>query len=569
MKQIILLMVAFCVAGVINTNAQVVAPMITAKYKQSAPYNSSCPNGTATGCGPLAIAQILNMYKMPSHGYGKISYESGKDHKYHINVDFSKINFDWDNILDEYKDGAYTDAQAKAVADLMYACGAAMHATYGTLTDVKSYTRILYGLQHYLHFCVDSRYLFRKFYSTAEWIEMLDKQLRDGHPVLYRGTWFFNDSSAGHMFVIDGIDTQGAYHINFGNGGSGDKFADINVINLSGTHSGGRGVCYNASQAMMINCYPTPDYEDYPLQRCILDEPIILNNDITINNVTVSLGETFTLSCKLSNYGEKKGSIQYNNDWALVKDGTFIDFVGQETLKNGDTVHINVMLPENLQDGTYKLELYSKSDLEPEWAKVWVCAPTNVEVSVTNGKAVVTIPENHRLDPMLYLDEDIKEVDNDFAKFVPGRSFALPINNPTTNNFENNIKLDIVADGSLYSYEAKVPVFSQTNTELHILVPQAKVDLEGKNITSVTASYYYDLEKRYVEITTTIPSSIETFTNVSGSSTADIYIYSMNGIVVKKIRAQDVNSQYGAVLKDLPHGIYIVKEGNKTRKIVI
>lgn len=105
-----------------------------------------------------------------------------------------------------------------------------------------------------------------------------------------------------------------------------------------------------------------------------------------------------------------------------------------------------------------------------------------------------------------------------------------------------------------YKLKIKTPTFSKENV--------------GGTIAD-NHSYYYDLEKRYVEITTTIPSSIETFTNVSGSSTADIYIYSMNGIVVKKVRAQDVNSQYGAVLKDLPHGIYIIKEGSKTRKIVI
>lgn len=570
MKRMKLLTVLLCSICTISVDAQTVDPMVRAKYHQSAPYNNSCPDGTVTGCGPLAIAQILNMYKLPAHGYGMVSYTSGG---YNITANLGNMTFDWDNILDEYRSGAYSDTQAKAVADLIYACGAAMYATYGTSTSIGNYARMLYGLQHYLHFSVESRYLRRTFYSTAEWIEMLNSQLRGGHPVFYRGTWFFNNSRSDHMFVIDGIDSHGAYHVNFGHGGSGDKFADINVINQSGTHPGGRGVCYNASQAMVINCYPTPDYEDYPLQRCVSEEYIILNNDMTVNNATVSLGETFTLSCRLRNYSAEKATINYG--WALVKDGRFIDIVGQRTygLSAGNqfaaTRHLNVSLPRNLSDGIYKLELYSKSDLEPEWAKVWACAPTDVDVSVNNGSAVITVPDNHQLDPMLYLDEKIKEVDNEFANTVSGRSFALAINNPSINNFENVLRLEIVADNRQYSYETTLPVFSQTSTEFHILVPQEMVDLQGKNITSVKASYYYDLEKRYVEMSTTIPSSIETLTTVSGSSPADIYIYSVDGIFVRKVKSHEINGLYSSLLEELPHGIYIVKEGKKTRKIVL
>lgn len=563
-------MTLLCVIGVSNTNAQTVAPMIKAKYSQCAPYNNSCPDGTVAGCGPVAIAQIMTLYKIPAHGYGVLSYKSGG---YNITADFGNTAFGWNDILDNYKNGTYSDTQAKAVADLIYACGAAMHATYGTSTSIGNYAQMLYGLQHHLHFSVDSRYLRRKFYSTAEWIEILNRQLRDGHPVFYRGTWFFNDTRSDHMFVVDGIDEEGAYHVNFGHGGSGDKFADINVINQSGTYPGGRGVCYNASQAMVINCYPTPDYEAYPLQRCVSEEYIILNNDMTINTTTVSLGETFTLSCKLRNYSAEKANVNYG--WALVKDGNFIDIVGLRTYGLGagnqfsDTRHLNVSLPHDLSDGTYKLELYSKSDIEPKWNKIWACAPTDVDVSVNNGRAVITVPDNHQLDPMLYLDEDIKEVDNEFAKTVPGRSFALVINNPSINNFENILRLDIVADGGQYSYETTVPVFSQTSTEFHFLIPQEKVDLQEKEITSITASYYYDWEKRYVEMTTTTPSSIETLTTVSAQSSTDIYIYSVNGVLVRKVRSQDVNGQYGAILEELPHGIYIVKEGNRTRNIAL
>lgn len=554
-------------AGAISTKALSVEPMVTAKYNQNAPYNNSCPDGTVAGCGPVAIAQILSMYKEPAHGYGYTMYTNG-DHT--IEMDFSSMVFDWDNMLDEYRSGAYSGSQAKAVADLIYACGAAMYANYGTSTSITNYARMLYGLQHYLHLSVDSRYLRRKFYSTAEWIEMLNKQLREGHPVFYRGTWFFNDSRSDHMFVIDGINEQEEYHVNFGHGGNHDKYAGINVINQSGTYPGGRGVCYNASQAMVVNCYPTPDYYDYPLQRCVSEETIILNNDLTINSVTVNLGETFTLSCRLRNYCAEKATVNYG--WALIKDGNFVDVFGQRTygLRAGnqfaETRHLNVTLPQNLADGVYKLSLYSKSDIEPEWTNVWACAPTDADVYVSNGKATITIPDNHRLDPQLYLDKDIIEVYNEFSNTVPGRSFSLVINNPSINNFENILRLSIIADNQVYTYETTLPVYSQTSTDFHILVPQEKADLQGKEITSITASYYYDIEERYIEMTTTEHSSIEKM-EMSETVSADIFIYNINGVLIKKIGSHEINNSYNSVLDMLPRGIYVIKEGNRTRKI--
>lgn len=47
----------------IAVSAQEVAPMLATKYSQTAPYNNSCPNNSAAGCGPVAIAQILTKLK--------------------------------------------------------------------------------------------------------------------------------------------------------------------------------------------------------------------------------------------------------------------------------------------------------------------------------------------------------------------------------------------------------------------------------------------------------------------------------------------------------------------------
>lgn len=547
--------------------AQEVPPMLSAKYNQGHPYNKSCPDLSPTGCGPTAIAEILSMYRQPAHGYGEAMYILDFDTVY---VDMEVIKFDWANILDSYVDGDYTEKQAKSVADLMYACGAAMRVTYGASTSVTNYAWMLWGMQHYLHISPESRYLHRKNYSTAEWIEMLNGQLRDGHPVFYRGTWFFGKERSDHMFAVDGLDESGNYHVNFGHGGKDDKFCNINVINQTGTYPGGKGVCYNASQVMVVNCFPTPDFTGYPMQSSVSEEAIILNGDVNLEQVDVALGETITLSCRLRNLSVEKSSITFG--WGLVRDGELLDVLGQGrySLSPGYTFkeasHRTVKLPKGLADGDYKLILYSKSNIEEEWAEVWRDAATEADVHVHSGIATMTIPPNHRLNPCLFLAEPIQEVENEYSATTPGRTFAMTVNNNTVNNFEQKVRFEITAGGSEYVYETVLPVYSQTSTPFRILVPSSAIDIGNCEVTSVKAFYYYDIEDRYIEMTTEEPNGFKDceMGNVSG----DVYIYDISGVLLKMIKADEVSTLYSDFLSGLSHGIYVVKEGSRTRKIM-
>lgn len=565
MKKKFLLILSLSVITMNMVAQQTVEPLVKAKYAQTTPFNDACPNGYAAGCGPVALAQILNYYKKPLHGYGSVTYtcsSSGVE----ISKDFSETNFDWDYILDAYTSGSYTTEQAKAVSELVYACGAAVYADYNTSTGTNNYAKMIYGMQHYLHFSPQSRYLKRKFYSTAEWIEMLNSELHAGHPVFYRGDWLFKGSKTGHMFVVDGLSADSLYHVNFGHGGSGDKYVDINVINQSGNYAGGRGVCYNASQAMVVSCYPTPD-ENYVEQACILDEPLTLNGDNTISQVVVDADETFNLGCVLRNCAGQSTKVYYH--WVLEQDGKQIKEYQQGSYglsagyKFSGEKQTTISIPEGLTDGTYQLKLYTKSDLQTDWQEVWANAPTNVEVQVTNGSSTITIPNNHEGNPCLYLRETIKEVDTEFASSVPGRSFLLALTNNTINNFEGVIRLEVVADGVTYSYDATIPVYSQSKTDFHISIPQSSVDLSGKTITSIKASYLYD--GQYYELGMVEPTSISQITQ---SDASDIYIYTLHGILVKRLSSGEVSSEYQQILEQLPNGIYIIKEGTRSRKFM-
>lgn len=182
------------------------------------------------------------------------------------------------------------------------------------------------------------------------------------------------------------------------------------------------------------------------------------------------------------------------------------------------------------------------------------------------GKATITAPDNHLGDPRLYLKENIKEVNNIFEKTVPGRTFELQVANETTNNFENLIKLEIVADGKEYIYEVTQPIYSQSEPVLHVFIPTSKANLRGKEISSIRSYYYHAIEGRYIEMGetyTSIPDARE-----SGGNDADVLIYNTNGMLVKHIKANEVANSYCGYLNALPRGVYLIKEGKIIRKVI-
>ncbi|TGY76498.1 C10 family peptidase [Lepagella muris] len=567
-RHIIIPLAVAAISG-FGSMAQGIPPMLTSEYDQSYPYDKKCPYNSAAGCGAVAIAQILRYYGMPSHGYGEMSYYSTylMDS---VKVNFEEMKFDWDLLSDRYEEGDFSDASADAVASVVFASGAAMYSNYGSSTSVGNYAKMMYGLQHYLHISPDSRYLQRKYYTTAEWLEMLNGNLSEGHPVFYRGSWKFKGGNVGHMFVIDGRDDDGNYHVNFGHGGRQDKYVDIETINQTGLYPGGRGICYNCEQAMVINCYPTPDHAGYPLQVCMSDESVILNRDKTLQDIEVSLGEDFKLSCRLRNVSHDKTRISFG--WWLMKDGDPVTQLSNNsyTLRAGYTftepVHIRMHLPSELADGSYELRLYSKSPLAPDWREVWENAPSVVSVLVENGFCRITVPDHHSGDPNLMLADSIEELESDYNKQNRDHIYRVHIVNGTTNNFEDIVRIEVSTDQGDMKYDTVLPIYSQTDTEFHINVPDHIFDLEGKTVQALRA-YYYDKDSdAFHEITKDghLAASL-----LLTDDTAAVRVYSMNGVLMYESSGSCVSEEYGQFLRTLPKGIYIVKEGKKVRKIAI
>lgn len=247
-----------------------VAPLLgNIQWNQMIPYNNMCPmynstNRSVTGCVATAMAQVMMYYQYPKTLQTDIpAYVSRTNH-----LSIPQINkgesYDWDNMLPQYASYEplnYTDAQAAAVAKLMYHCGAACEMDYGSSSGANVTPAILST-----YFGYDSdlmQDLNRDVFTLAEWSQIMDKELSARRPILYSG----RSSDGGHEFVCDGTDGNGLYHINWGWGGYQDGYFDVTILNpdKGGAGSGSAPDGYNQYCSMIIGITPDNGKVDEPL----------------------------------------------------------------------------------------------------------------------------------------------------------------------------------------------------------------------------------------------------------------------------------------------------------------
>lgn len=202
----------------------------TARWSQTPPYNNHCPiDGDArslTGCTQTAMAIIMYHNRWPERAYGITEAYTTMGG---LEVQARDINhtYDWDNMLETYVEGEYNDAQAEAVAVLMADLGHAFKAEY-TAIDTGAFPDV-WALYENFGYSPTSSMTMRKDYSDAYWKELLRSEIEANRPMFYAG---YTSEGAGHAFVLDGVDANDYFHVNWGWGGVYDGFFTIDNLLL-------------------------------------------------------------------------------------------------------------------------------------------------------------------------------------------------------------------------------------------------------------------------------------------------------------------------------------------------
>ncbi len=270
-----------------------IAPLVTAKWNQTSPYNDLCPekNGEKcpSGCVATAMAQIMYCHKWPLNGTGSNAYTWNGET---LSADFSGSTYAWDSMTDTYNDQS-SDASKAAVARLMYDVGVSVKMEYDPDGSGAPSALIPTAMAGYFSYDKNIKYLQRSYYSVAEWNEIVYRELAASRPVYYSG--YTEGDASGHAFVCDGY-RDGYFHINWGWGGLSNGYFLLSALDPGEQGVGGSSSGYNSSQDIVINIRKAR--EDTHV------EPLYYNNgDFSAGQTAFSFSGTASFGGKFINSG--------------------------------------------------------------------------------------------------------------------------------------------------------------------------------------------------------------------------------------------------------------------------
>ncbi len=432
----------------LRSDRAAIEPMVKTLWNQDSPYNDLCPiiNGdrSVTGCLATAMAQVMKYHNYPPVGRGTNRYKVGNTT---VKLDFSTVNFDWDNMLDSYTSSS-TEAQKTAVAQLMFACGVSVNMNYSPEASGASDYVVSEAMVKYFDYDEGVHFCGRDYYGLAEWEGLVYSQLVDCGPVLYCG----QSNQGGHAFVCDGYSSDGYFHINWGWGGVSDGYFLLTALDPAQQGIGGSASGFNYGQSVIADMVK-PREGSHMYVNLLMDTPMSIDED------SADLGSYFTILGNIYNFSTGNVSGHFGAALRSASSGEtiFLDGSELEGLQPLEGVGgYYVELPEDLAEGNYLLTpVFCPEGGDWQAVPVRISSPHEAIVTVSDGKAFFTLvsgasikAENLELLSPLYFDSVFSmsaELTNDseseyYGVLVP----ALLNENGTIEALADNVAVDIM-----------------------------------------------------------------------------------------------------------------------------
>ena len=234
-----------------------VGPLVKSKWGQGDKYNDQCPYDTVaqkrcyTGCVATSMAQVIRYWKHPEVGRGSHSYTHEKYGT--LSAVYDTTHYRW-NKMPTVFGTVVNSIQIASVSQLMYHAGVAVDMTYGPngsgahtnpLGNVRRASAET-ALKEYFRYNPALFTVYKEGFSDAEWRALIDGDLDASRPILYDGY----GPSGGHAFVLDGRDTLGLYHFNWGWEGQYDGFYTLDSLSPMST------ISYSQLNSAIVHIYP-------------------------------------------------------------------------------------------------------------------------------------------------------------------------------------------------------------------------------------------------------------------------------------------------------------------------
>ena len=336
-------------------------------WNQDAPYNNSCPldkgQRSMTGCVATAMAMMLKYYNFPVKGKGTHSYKLASGIE--CSFDYGNTTFSWDKMLSRYVNGSYTAEQAASVAELMYACGVAVDMTYSSVGSGAYSYKVGQALIDYFGYDENMGYVYREYFTSEEWMNMIKTELSEGRPIFYNGV----SKDVGHAFVFDGYDARDMVHVNWGWGGANNGYFEVSSLNPSspgiggGTNLGG-GFVYQ--QGMIIGMRPPVETSMF-VSHFMLGGLKFSQNKL-VKGVPFDMTITGLFNMSVTFRGGELGLIaEKDGKQVELMTASLPELISHRGYANAPIQ--GVKIPDDLADGTYMLYLATKETREAAWSR--------------------------------------------------------------------------------------------------------------------------------------------------------------------------------------------------------
>ena len=347
-----------------------IAPLLGATaWDQNWPYNVMCPmmdgQHCLTGCVATATAQVMYYHKWPAKGKGSHSYEwNGQT----LSADFSQSTYKWSKMTPTYQWDS-SEESINAVALLMRDVGYACNMDYSI--NGSGATGEGEALITYFDYDASMGRLERSCCDEETWTNFIIDELSHSRPLLYEG----GSEIGAHAMVIDGIDSNGNFHFNFGGGGDTNGYFSMQTVFFNLSPSIHFGIKKNEGGSQRV-LFATPnDFVYDPVYNWLTCGEIKSLSVFPCEGVTAALAVENTKTHKIiyADEGDKNSFdapelsdgdyILYpvarfsgNNEWQKLLFPEHRQQYVDLNVKNGEYTYSNNHIEDFIQDGAVDVD---------------------------------------------------------------------------------------------------------------------------------------------------------------------------------------------------------------------
>ena len=354
-----------------TTEKAAISPMIEVTWSQGLPYSLKTPTYTnnqgevthyTAGCVATAVAQLMSYYRWPKTSQPIPAYTTPSRQIYMPTL--PATTFKWDAMQSHYLVSA-KDESADAVAELMRYVGQAMRMDYNVSSSMAYVD--LTAMANYFGYSKNAYRVSRNDFSTTLWEDMIYGELAEGRPVLYSG----QSATASHLFVCDGYDGNGMFHINWGWGGTGNGYFLLSVANPKESEKASSGFVDNQSAIIRLQPARGDEAETPYFNTNVAMMP-------TASYTRQSAKEDFTDVSTAGCY--VRGSFNYDPTttcemdlgWALYERGKIGRVIASKhiSIDSRSACYYapqTISLGAGMTDGTYRLVMAYRREDESKW----------------------------------------------------------------------------------------------------------------------------------------------------------------------------------------------------------